>query len=154
MGSSDRSMDILCKHYLHFDELYGAFAKHFGETYFSLWTLEELGENPEGLSHKQLADALHLPKQTVASIVASFQRRGLAESEQSPHDRRSRIVRLTEAGRARYADVTREIHAAEDAALARMDAHEVARMNETCGRLIDLLEEEMKHRIAKEKKHL
>lgn len=70
--------DLMHRQFLQLDELYGAFAKSRGESYLSMWTLCELVGHPEGLNHKQMAETLHLPKQTVSSIVASPRRGGRA----------------------------------------------------------------------------
>lgn len=92
----------LCNSFMAFDELYGRFAKSYGESYFSLWTLEEIGDAPEGITQKQMTSLLHLPKQTLSSIVSSLVKRGLVETKPSPTDGRSKVHTLTEAGRALY----------------------------------------------------
>lgn len=101
----------LCNSFMAFDELYSRFAKSYGESYFSLWTLEEIGDAPEGITQKQMTSLLHLPKQTLSSIVASLVKRGLVETKPSPTDGRSKVHTLTKKGRALYerecADLTR-----------------------------------------------
>ena len=143
MGAHLDALDRLYKQCLRMDELYGAFAKKYGESYFSLWALDELGRRPDGISHKQLAETLHLPKQTVASIIASFERRGLTVSEQSPTDRRSRIVRLTGEGRMRAEEVIREMNEIEDASATVVGEEPLNEAADTFGQLIDAVAEEM-----------
>ena len=140
--------DLMHRQFLQLDELYGAFAKSRGESYLSLWTLCELGGHPEGLNHKQMAETLHLPKQTVSSIVASFEQRGLASSGKSPHDGRSRTVRLTEAGRARYEAVSRELEAVESASAGRVGAGELDRACAVLSRYADALSEELSELVC------
>lgn len=153
MGAHLDALDRLYKQYLRMDELYGAFAKKHGESYFSLWALDELGRRPDGISHKQLADALYLPKQTVASIIASFERRGLAASEQSPTDRRSRIVRLTDEGRTRADEIIREMDEIEDASAAVVGEGPLNEAADTFDQLIDAVAEEMaRHDVPVRKK--
>jgi DNA-binding MarR family transcriptional regulator len=53
---------------------------------------------PEGISVSGLADLAHVRKQTMAQAVDELERMGYAERRPNPHDRRSRLVFLTERG--------------------------------------------------------
>lgn len=143
MGEKPRHEDSMHRQYLRLDELYGAFAKRHGESYLSLWALCELGQHPEGMTHKQLVETLCLPKQTASSIVASFEQRGLASSRRSPHDGRSRTVKLTDKGRMRYRSASRELRAIEKAGARRVGEDELHRAYEALARYVDALSDEL-----------
>lgn len=63
---------------------------------------------PEGITVSELADLALVRKQTMAQAVEQLERTGYVERRQNPHDRRSRLVFLTERG----ASVTPVTHAA------------------------------------------
>lgn len=120
----------LCNSFMVFDELYGRFAKTYGESYFSLWTLEEIGDSSEGITQKQMASLLHLPKQTMSSIVASLVKRGLVETKPSPTDGRSKVHTLTEAGRALYERERADLACINEEVTQTLGRERVAAMND------------------------
>ena len=91
MARIERCLDDMYEDFFQMDYLYGEFAKRYGESYHSMSILYLLDEHPEGMSQKQLAAMLYLPKQTVGSIMAGLERRGLAEHRQDDADRRSKL---------------------------------------------------------------
>ena len=134
-GSSDApvwggELGRLCNSFMVFDELYGRFAKTYGESYFSLWTLEEIGNSLEGVTQKQMASLLHLPKQTMSSIVASLVKRGLVETKPSPTDGRSKVHTLTEAGRALYERERADLARIDEEVAQALGRERVAAMND------------------------
>ncbi|MDO5335206.1 MAG: MarR family transcriptional regulator [Coriobacteriia bacterium] len=128
----------LCNSFTRFDELYGLFAKRYGETYFSLWILEEIGDRPEGLTQKQIGALLHLPKQTVSSIVAGLVKRGLVSTRPSPTDGRSKVHTLSPQGRELYERERADIFAIEDAVLSGIGEPRLVAMNEAFEELNEL----------------
>jgi DNA-binding MarR family transcriptional regulator len=63
---------------------------------------------PDGITVSELADLARVRKQTMAQAVDQLERTGYVERRPNPHDRRSRLVFLTERG----ASVTPVTHAA------------------------------------------
>jgi DNA-binding MarR family transcriptional regulator len=53
---------------------------------------------PEGISVSELADLARVRKQTMAQAVEQLEDMGYVERRPNPHDRRSRLVFLTERG--------------------------------------------------------
>lgn len=53
---------------------------------------------PEGITVSELAELAHVRKQTMAQAVDQLERTGYVERRPNPHDRRSRLVFLTERG--------------------------------------------------------
>lgn len=143
MDSSDGNSVIegICSALVRMDDLYSAWAKKHGETYLSMWVLEELGEHPEGLTQKQLAQEMHTPKQTVNSIAVSLEKRGLICTKPSPVDKRSKIHTLAERGRARYANVRAEQIACENACINSIGQDRIERMIADVNETLDCLEQ-------------
>jgi DNA-binding MarR family transcriptional regulator len=53
---------------------------------------------PEGITVSRLAELAHVRKQSMAQAVDQLERMGYVERRPNPHDRRSRLVFLTERG--------------------------------------------------------
>jgi DNA-binding MarR family transcriptional regulator len=53
---------------------------------------------PEGITVSELAELARVRKQTMAEAVGQLERMGYVERRPNPHDRRSRLVFLTERG--------------------------------------------------------
>ncbi len=123
-----KPLDALCDASMRLDDIYGVFAKRHGETYLSMWAIYELGTHPEGLTQKQLASALYSPKQTVSSLIASLERRGLVRTVSSENDKRSKNHFLTEQGERLFREVDSEQEEYEIACLQELGSERMARM--------------------------
>ncbi len=64
----------------------------------------------DGLSQQSVGDNLSIPASTMVSIVDHLESAGLVERHLEPHDRRTRVLHLTGAGRARLTDALRGAH--------------------------------------------
>lgn len=106
--SDERAIDFLTPLLAQFDKIYYDLAKRYGESYFGMWVLEEIGDRPEGVTQKQLCDILYSPKQTVNSLIASFVRRGLVETRPNSTDGRSKLHVLTAAGKEKFDAIRRD----------------------------------------------
>lgn len=84
--------------YTTFDHLYAAYARRYGESANSLYVLDTLYRHGQGISQADICADLSLPKQTVGSIMARLQRRGLVDLTTSEADGRVKLCVLTEAG--------------------------------------------------------
>lgn len=131
----------ICNALVRMDDLYSIWAKKHGETYLSMWVLEELGECPEGLTQKQLAQTLRAPKQTVSSIALSLEKRGLVRTDPSPLDKRSKIHQLTERGREVYRSVCAEQAACENACVEGVGQDRIDRMISDINETLDCFEQ-------------
>ena len=145
MDHAPRYLDESYEHFLRMDSLYSEFAKRYGESYYSLCVLHEIGEHPEGVSQKQLVQTLHLPKQTIGSITGGFEKRGLVALARSSTDGRSKLCSLTEAGRTRCTDIMGTLRAIELSCLRRMEEADIIKMLEIDQRYLDLLEAEFRN---------
>ncbi len=71
-----------------------------GITFSQMMTLDALCDSPGGpLSQSQLAEALRVSHPTVVGLIGRMEEKGLVETAVSPHDRRMRLVSVTERGR-------------------------------------------------------
>jgi DNA-binding MarR family transcriptional regulator len=69
----------------------------------------------DGLTQIRLAELCNLDKTTMVVTVDELEKAGLAERRADPHDRRARIVTITEAGRRMVADARKVVeHIYED----------------------------------------
>lgn len=63
-----------------------------------LFVLNILWFAPDGCLQSDICDRLSATKQTVSTIIKKFLKQGYLTMEESPTDRRNKIVRFTEAG--------------------------------------------------------
>ncbi|MGJ9403967.1 MarR family winged helix-turn-helix transcriptional regulator [Arthrobacter sp. KK5.5] len=75
-------------------------------------------------TQRELADFLSLDPSQIVALVDALERRGLVGRESDPSDRRSKLVSATLEGRAVYREARKATAAAEDEALAGLDASE------------------------------
>ena len=140
-----KPLDALGNATMRLDSIYGAFAKRHGETYLSMWAIDELGHHPEGLTQKQLATALYAPKQTVSSLTASLEKRGLVCTEASPNDKRSKIHKLSSQGRALYNRTLEEQSQCDRACIQKLGAERIERMIADVNDTLSCIEEALAH---------
>ena len=126
---------------LRLDKAYAELARRHGETYYNLWAIDEIGRAEGGLTQKELAALLMAPKQTVNSIVAKLERRGLIRTLPSPTDKRSRVHILTDEGRRVFDKAEEEQAAAEALCIKRVGNKRIADMMETMRRILACIEE-------------
>ena len=91
----------------------------------------------DGLSQRELVDALNIRQATAAKTLERMERDGLIAREPHPNDARIKLIRLTDKARALEDEVTgiaREINAN---ALAALDEHERGQFLEMLKRLIE-----------------
>ena len=90
--------------------------------------LDLLGFAPDGCLHSDICERLSATKQTVSAIIKKFREKGYVSPEESEADRRNKIIRLTDAGRAYTARVIPPAASAEIDAMAELPAQEMAEL--------------------------
>ncbi len=103
---------------------YERFAARLGVTANLLCLLDVLCFVERPVTQSELGTRLGLPKQTVASMVSSLERKGYVVREVAADDHRRRLVLLTEAGRAYAQPLSDQLCAFESAAFGRMRGEE------------------------------
>ena len=129
--------------YTTLDQLYAAYARRYGESANSLYVLDTLYRHGQGISQADICADLSLPKQTVGSIMARLQRRGLVDLTTSEADGRVKLCVLTEAGWAYCAPIMGELEAVELRCAAAIGAERLEQTKDTLVDYISLLEGEL-----------
>lgn len=92
--------DLLGKHIAEMDDVLDRWVEKLGVGYNHFAVLYELANAENGqCTQKMICDEWYLPKQTVFNICKEFREKGWIEFFESQHDKRERIMRLTEAGK-------------------------------------------------------
>ena len=124
----ERRMDALLDRYfdtwLGMDAVYEKWAAHRGVTFNMLGVFDLLHRQGGVLPQAELCRRLHLSKQTVASVVDSLEKRGLALRRASETDRRTREVCLTGEGRAAARALSEALRRFERRAFAMLPPEE------------------------------
>lgn len=77
---------------------YEFYARQHALTAKELFVLDILWFAPDGCLQSDICDRLSATRQTVSAIMKKFLKQGYVSMEESPTDRRNKIVRFTEAG--------------------------------------------------------
>jgi DNA-binding MarR family transcriptional regulator len=105
-----------------------------GMSYLRAKALRQLVRGPLPMRELAIAVVIDAPYTTV--IVDDLETRGLVQRQVNPVDRRSKLVRITPAGRA-VARRAERIQSAPPAALAALTADELATLERTLRRLVE-----------------
>ena len=103
---------------------YDRIAARCGVTSNVLYLLDTLYCAEAPMTQSEIGARLGLPKQTVASMVSTLERRGYAVREVAKDDHRRRHVLLTDEGRAYAKPLSETVCAFEQAAFERMEPDE------------------------------
>jgi DNA-binding MarR family transcriptional regulator len=112
----------------------GAVSEATGMSYLRVKALSRLTAGQ--LSQRQLSDELMTDAPYTSVIVDDLEQRGLVRREPNPADRRSKLVRITPAGRT-VARKAESIQSAPPAALARLNGADLAALEHTLRRLLN-----------------
>ena len=77
---------------------YELYARRHGLTAKELFVLDIIWFAPDGCRQSEICDRLSATKQTVSAILKKFAAQGYVSFVESDTDRRSKIIRLTDAG--------------------------------------------------------
>jgi DNA-binding MarR family transcriptional regulator len=112
----------------------GAVSEATGMSYLRVKALSRPTSGP--LTQRQLSDRLMTDAPYTSVIVDDLEQRGLVRREANPADRRSKLVRITPAGRA-VARRAESIQSAPPAALAALSGADLAALEKTLRMLLD-----------------
>ena len=108
--------------FIKINGLYSAFARERGLSYHALFILYAIYHSGDGCTPTEISNRWLIPKQTVNSVLRSFDQRGFVRYETCPRDRRGKQISLTPAGREYARPLLEGLYAAETAALEKMGA--------------------------------
>ena len=100
-------------------------------TWFILTNLK----GDEWRTQHELARALRIEGPTLTRHLDGLEEEGLVVRRRDPHDRRAVIVELTEAGRAKHAEMLRAVQAFNRRLLAGLNEEEIHELRTLLGRL-------------------
>ena len=86
--------------YMEQDDIYSVYAAHFGLSGTAFWILYAICESDEVKTQNALADAFHMPRQSINSAAAALAKQGYVALEQLPGARSGKALRLTVTGKA------------------------------------------------------
>lgn len=89
----------------------------------------------EGLSQSDLSKAIRADRSTVVALIDRFEERKLAMRTQSPFDRRSHALRLTEQGKAVMDRLIPRVHQHERDIVNRLNRDEQAQLLDLLSRI-------------------
>ena len=98
--------------------LYDEYAKRHGMLMKTLLVVNVLFYAKEGMTQKEICQRTFHSKQTVNLIMKNLLADGYVTAAEMPEDKRNKIVRMTDAGRAYCEKVVRHITWAEDTAMS------------------------------------
>jgi DNA-binding MarR family transcriptional regulator len=107
--------------------------------------LEEKRGNKDGISPSVLSQHQHISKNTVSSLLASLEDKGLIERSLSSEDKRSFNIRLTRAGRTLIQSTLPKHNSALTRVFAALSSDEQKTMLTLLGKLRESLIEQIKH---------
>lgn len=90
--------------------------------------LVHLQESGDGITQKELAALVGIDGSSLVRLLDILSRQGLVERRVDTSDGRARLVHLTEAGRARVAEIRRELSRGEAEMLADLSDADIATM--------------------------
>ena len=119
MTKEDRKNAFLyCKFRDEQFALYDEYAKRHGMLMKTLLVVNVLFYAKEGMTQKEICQRTFHSKQTVNLIMKNLLADGYVTAAEMPEDKRNKIVRMTDAGRAYCEKVVRHITWAEDTAMS------------------------------------
>ena len=113
--------------YMEQDDIYSAYAAHFGLSDTAFWILYAVCESDEVQTQNALADGFHMPRQSINSAAAALAKQGYIALEQLPGARSGKALRLTAAGKAFCDRVIYPFFAIEERALGALGDDDAAR---------------------------
>ena len=106
------------------NSVYEMWAKKNNLTNNSLMTLYVISSLGLEATPKQIIERLQLPKQTVNSTLNTLEKKGYLHREQDTQNKRQKIIKLTESGKAFTDEILEALYQYEYQAYAQLSAEE------------------------------
>lgn len=123
----EQQMQLFFRLMQNMDTMYETYARAHGLTYMSLYILETIYATQD-CTQARISEQTVYAKQTVNMVIDSFQNRGWVRRDPNPNDRRSKLIRLTPAGKAVAQQIIEPFWCAGSLAFAELDENERAIM--------------------------
>lgn len=120
------------------DILYEEYAKSMGLSDTSMKVLYYIYKDEDCTATQQnLCERTSFPKQTIHSVIKIFQKQGYIDLTEDPSDRRARLIRLTEQGRAFCEAAFQRLEKAERRAMELLPAYKREELIGLLGEYVD-----------------
>jgi DNA-binding MarR family transcriptional regulator len=106
--------------YFGIGAIYEKLAKKHGLTSTSLFVLSMINDYPDQCTQKLICDILFYPKQTVNTILISFEKKGFISKKVSEQDKRNKIIQFTKTGQSFADSVLTDTQYLEETAFSNM----------------------------------
>lgn len=116
MSEIDEQVRQFCDCWQEMNMIYEDYARSVDIPYTTLYILSYIARN-DGCTQKAICEKTFLPKQTVNTVITGFYKKGLVTLVEDKNDRRTKLISLTESGRAYAEKVIPQISAAEREAM-------------------------------------
>lgn len=113
------------------DTQYAAYelcARKHGLTAKELFVLDIIWFAPEGCLQSEICERLSATRQTISAIVKKFWKLGYLSLTEAVYDRRNKIIRLTEAGKAYVQEIIPPAAKAENDAMAELSDKDIVEL--------------------------
>ncbi|WNJ97979.1 MarR family transcriptional regulator [Vibrio ruber] len=108
----------------------------------ALWKLQRLGDK---ISQKVLADALEIELGSLMRTLKLLEEQNLIERHCCPHDKRARIVHLTDSGRELLKQIEEKVLHVRRCMLINIDEAELCQLSKTLEKIAHNAQENLHH---------
>lgn len=120
--------------------MYEEWSKEQGLSMNGYLILYSFYDEEDAPTQKSISQKWMIPKQTVNTILKDYMNQGLIEAVSMPEDKRNKILKLTESGKA-YADkIIGKLQEKEFFVMQEMGIENMVRMNDMMELFIDLFQ--------------
>ena len=123
-GEDRKNAYLYCKFRDEQFALYDEYAKRHGMLMKTLWVVNALFYNKDGMTQTEICKRTFQSKQTVNLIIKNLLSGSYVTVAEVPENKRNKIVQMTAAGRAYCEKVVRHITWAEDTAMSMFTPEE------------------------------
>ena len=138
-----KEIDLYYENWFKINYAYSSWAQSHGTSENMILSLYEIASAKDGCTQQSLCRKLLLPKQTISFILHKLEKQGFLFRKENPHDRRNKLVFLTEEGKAYADDVLTKLEQAEIKAYQSMTAAQRKTVTQGLRMLADALSEQL-----------
>ncbi len=130
--------------------LYRRVYSHFGLSSCELWIFYYLLLTAQGITQKDMCQQMFFPKQTINSAVSNLVKKGMLTLEESPDNRKNKIINLTEDGKKAAQETAQKLLQAEIKATEKLGPEKTAIYNQVRAEYYQLLKNEFESDFLKD----
>lgn len=130
--------------------LYRRVYSHFGLSSCELWIFYYLQLSGQGITQKDMCQQMFFPKQTINSAVSNLVKKGMVTLDESPDNRKNKIINLTEDGKKAAQETAQKLLQAEIKATEKLGSEKTALYNQMRAEYYDLLKSEFESDFLKD----